>query len=475
MSAWHRGDLVVLAVLCVTASCAATQQQQQQPSAVSITTGDELLALIARAVRVEMRTVISKLESKIESLDGRLLLLDSRVDAITVRLLENSRSPLQSRVDDLSRKLELLDSRVDRLHENSQSPQLDELSSRLDGQQSQLDELVAKLDRQTPQLDMVTSKTNSQESQLDEVDIKVNGQKSQLDGIASKMNNETPRVENLTTRVASQESQVAGLVTDLDHQQNRLVLLNDTTKGERPRLDGATNKTASQQAQIDEPTRVEQRTYTNARDCSELPAGATTGIHLLRPLQSTVEAYCDMDTDGGRWTVFQRRNSRVRPIQDFYLGWTYYKEGFGNLTGEFWWGLDYLWQLTSAHDRRFELRIDLDDFYNNTAHAVYQDFSISSEEDGYRLSASNYRGDAGDSLRYSVNEQFSTPDRDQDSRSWGSCSEHHQGAWWYNDCTASNLNGRDLGRSGGDRTVIWWITWRSWQFLKKTEMKIRPI
>ena len=157
---WHRYGAAVLVVLCVPADCAATQQQQkqqqQQPSAVSITTADELLALISRAVRVEMRPAISKLESRIDAVDekikSRLFLLDSRVDDHTV---ENSQRPLGPQVEDLNKKLELLNSRVDRPLENSQSPQLNELSSRLDSQQSQLDELATFVPRPSAALSPV--------------------------------------------------------------------------------------------------------------------------------------------------------------------------------------------------------------------------------------------------------------------------------------------------------------------------------
>ena len=157
-------------------------------------------------------------------------------------------------------------------------------------------------------------------------------------------------LENLTTRLASQESQVAGLVTNLDRQQPQVASLNKTSNSEQHQMDdGAATETTSQKTQIAELAarldRVEEITSPTARDCSELPAGATTGIHLLRPgldhSQSIVEAYCDMDTAGGRWTVFQRRDD-IQPRQDFYLGWSDYKQGFGNLTGEFWWGLEYI-------------------------------------------------------------------------------------------------------------------------------------
>ena len=39
---------------------------------------------------------------------------------------------------------------------------------------------------------------------------------------------------------------------------------------------------------------------------------------------------------------------------------------------------------------------------------------------------------------------FSTKDQDNDLRS-DSCAETFKGAWWYNDCDASNLNGQYLG------------------------------
>ena len=134
------------------------------------------------------------------------------------------------------------------------------------------------------------------------------------------------------------------------------------------------------------------------RDCSDLPTGTSSGVHLLYPgLTRPTRALCDLDRDGGRWTVFQRRDD-IQPRQDFFLGWREYKWGFGELDGEFWWGLQPLWLMTSQLDRRYELRIDLEDFDGQKRHAVYQEFRIVPEAAKYRLTVVNYTGDAGDGL-----------------------------------------------------------------------------
>ena len=43
----------------------------------------------------------------------------------------------------------------------------------------------------------------------------------------------------------------------------------------------------------------------------------------------------------------------------------------------------------------YELKFDLEDFDGNTTYALYDNFSLSSEEDYFRLSIGNYSGNAG--------------------------------------------------------------------------------
>ena len=64
-----------------------------------------------------------------------------------------------------------------------------------------------------------------------------------------------------------------------------------------------------------------------------------SGIYVIDPRDGlgSFRVWCDMQTDGGGWTVFQRRRDGS---VDFYRGWDEYKRGFGALHGEFWLGLE---------------------------------------------------------------------------------------------------------------------------------------
>ena len=109
---------------------------------------------------------------------------------------------------------------------------------------------------------------------------------------------------------------------------------------------------------------------------------STSGLYLLSsssPILDKASVYCDTTTDDGGWLVFQRRQYGS---VDFFRTWMDYKEGFGNLSTEFWWGLEKLHAATREKPR--ELRIELEYFSGNTAYAHYTSFSIASESDKYQ-------------------------------------------------------------------------------------------
>ena len=177
--------------------------------------------------------------------------------------------------------------------------------------------------------------------------------------------------------------------------------------------------------------------------------------------------YCDMRTDGGGWTVFQRRQDGS---VDFYRGWNDYKSGFGQLTAEFWLGNDKIHRLTAS--RTSSLRVELEDWNGVRKYARYGKFNIGNEQAQYRLEVGSYSGTAGDSLTPRHNNMaFSTKDRDTSS----SCAVSATGAWWYSDCYYSNLNGKYLGEKDyGNQGASWYHFKNNWRSLKYTEMKLRP-
>jgi ficolin len=191
----------------------------------------------------------------------------------------------------------------------------------------------------------------------------------------------------------------------------------------------------------------------------------------VKQLRQGFEVYCDQLTDGGGWVVFQRR---LNGKTDFYRTWAEYKNGFGDLNGEFWLGNDYLSLLTSDVDH--ELRIEIEDFEGNSAFAKYSKFKIYPKEYNYKLEVSGYSGTARDALRYHNGMMFSTYDRDHDT-SFLNCVEIYHGAWWYKDCLNANLNGRYYNQPGKiDSTGITWSLWKNKYYsLKKVEMKFRQL
>ncbi|XP_030268953.1 tenascin [Sparus aurata] len=179
---------------------------------------------------------------------------------------------------------------------------------------------------------------------------------------------------------------------------------------------------------------------------------------------TSIMVYCDMETDGGGWMVFQRRKDGS---VDFFRGWKDYVRGFGDLSGEFWLGLDNLHNLTTM--TRMTLRVDLRD-KDESVFAKYSTFEVAKRN--YRLSVGGYSGTAGDSLSYHNNRVFSTRDRDP-APFITRCAMSYRGGWWYKNCHEANLNGLygiDVKHQG--------VIWTSWKgkdhSIPFTEMKMRP-
>ncbi|XP_071501358.1 uncharacterized protein [Diadema antillarum] len=187
-----------------------------------------------------------------------------------------------------------------------------------------------------------------------------------------------------------------------------------------------------------------------------------------------IRLLCDMTTDGGGWTVIQRRQNGTT---NFYRGWNDYAKGFGYLDADFWLGNAMLHAITSQAN--FVLRVEFTDWDDVKGYAEYSLFRVNDETDYYRLTLGEFTGgNAGDALSYHNNSQFSTRDRDHDN-SVGNCAYLRQAGFWFRSCNRANPNGRWLARAdarGLNGAVVNWGTWEGHKYtycLKSFRMMIR--
>lgn len=214
-------------------------------------------------------------------------------------------------------------------------------------------------------------------------------------------------------------------------------------------------------------------------DCADLYSRGFghSGVYTIYPAGTTspVQVYCDMGCSGqpneGRWTVIQRRKDGT---VNFYRKWDQYKNGFGQASGEYWLGLENIHLLTLR--KKYELRVDIEDFEGSKAHVQYSLFSVGSEQDGYKLEISGFTdGGAGNSLLEHNGMKFSTLDKDQDTHN-SNCARLYLGGWWYGECHSVNINGEYLWGSSIYGIGLNWVSWKGYEYsLKATEMKIRPV
>ena len=140
--------------------------------------------------------------------------------------------------------------------------------------------------------------------------------------------------------------------------------------------------------------------------------------------------FCDQKTDGGGWTVIQRRGEFGEPRENFTRSWEEYKMGFGDLEQEFWWGNDKISRLTK--ERPMVLKVVLEAHDGQVASAEYETFRVDDEASDYQLWVGGYTGNASDSLSAHNGYKFSTVDRNNDEApKCCPCAPAYGGGWWF--------------------------------------------
>ncbi|KAF4112562.1 angiopoietin-1 isoform X2 [Onychostoma macrolepis] len=212
------------------------------------------------------------------------------------------------------------------------------------------------------------------------------------------------------------------------------------------------------------------------RDCAEAYKSGhnTSGVYhiYIGDMTKPTKVFCDMVTSGGGWTVFQHRASES---VNFQKGWKDYKLGFGDPSGEHWLGNEAVHLITSQ--AQYSLRVELKDWEDNGAYALYDKFQLAGEKQQYRLLLGSYSGTAGQQSSLASNGTgFSTRDADND-KCVCKCALMMTGGWWFDACGLSNLNGiyYTVGHNIRKLNGIKWHHFRGPSYsLQSTSMMIRP-
>ncbi|XP_011208983.2 techylectin-5B [Bactrocera dorsalis] len=203
-------------------------------------------------------------------------------------------------------------------------------------------------------------------------------------------------------------------------------------------------------------------------DCANVN---TSSVYLVRvELYShrPFMVYCQvMDDDDHAWLVIQQRDFDDPPT-DFNRSWADYRAGFGVIDGSYWLGLEKIWAIT--HSMLHELTILLLDFDNSFRWYRYDAFSIASEEQNYALNLLGPNGgSAGNSLKKSKGQKFSTYDRDNEEK----CAQKMQAGWWYKDCEFGNLNSPFSKQLTANYEGVMWPTLYTDKPLSTVKMMVR--
>ena len=142
---------------------------------------------------------------------------------------------------------------------------------------------------------------------------------------------------------------------------------------------------------------------------------------------SSTNALCDMTTNDSGWMVIARRSN---PKTNFDRLYHDYKQGFGDLQEDFWFGLQSLQMLTSK--RPYELKLDMfsqRDDTEPTAVARYSSFEIVNPN--YTLKLGNFTGSDKNLLDNMMQFNGQPFAAKKDSRDTSDICFTMGGGWWY--------------------------------------------
>ena len=123
---------------------------------------------------------------------------------------------------------------------------------------------------------------------------------------------------------------------------------------------------------------------------------------------------------------------RISDSVNFDRGWDDYVNGFGDVDGNYWMGLEKNYQLTTTHDVNLYFKIET--FEGEPFTLTLDTFSVGSAVNNYPIHFSGY-SQSSNRLRRdfistaTVGTKFTTKDRDNDLSGGNCASDFHRGGW----------------------------------------------
>ncbi|XP_062552132.1 fibrinogen-like protein A [Armigeres subalbatus] len=269
------------------------------------------------------------------------------------------------------------------------------------------------------------------------------------------------KIEHLESKILEQQVEIKTFIEHIVWAQQNLVQLLNENFQHKALLFNTSNHAMQSHRDEDEDHQEQSKHVFNIqpnaiRSCSEEPTKVSGkySLHLFHH-ENPIEVYCEQEKfEGGLLVIQQRFDGSV----DFFRNWTEYRNGFGDVDGEFWLGLETVHRLTK--NRNYVLIIELQDLGGKNIYAQYDEFEIGSEAEKYSLKRlGKYNGTAGDSLsKHHKGMMFSTKDKDNDRDPIRNCATYVMGAWWYRSCLDSNLNGKYTDEN--KRKAITWYSFK---------------
>ncbi|XP_030377812.1 fibroleukin isoform X2 [Scaptodrosophila lebanonensis] len=315
-----------------------------------------------------------------------------------------------------------------------------------------------KLSSQTSETSETIQKYTSQEyesiikekdSQITKLQVQLASKKENIKDFKKQLEIKTveceARLEEKSNQLADQKSIIQSLVANcssgtqqINELQNKVKFLEIQMEALRPKAVLENNK--------------------EILTCESFENSSKIEVLQIPGIAEPFSALCDAEVAGSGWIVIQRR---FDGSVNFDRIWEDYRFGFGNLNGEFFFGLEKLHQITKW--KPHELYIQLKDYNNRTLYVRFEQFEIENEESDYMIKrVGNCITNATNVKILQKNIKFNT--RDKINCKYFSCVGSY--GWWHI-ASMSNLNVPKYSQ-------LYWEEYNKAIKVKSTKMMIKP-